>query len=258
MLELDSGLSAEAAIFAQQFTGGVMRNELFLHYQPQVCLRSGRIVGAESLVRWNRHGTTVYPDDFLGMVESCGMMDDLFYSVLMQVAQQHTRWQHHNLPLAINLCADQLTIRLLQNIQRLLAPMNVLYDHIIIEITETIRAHDLGECSEVVKQLREWGFKIYIDDFGTGHSNLEYLRKLPVHGIKLARSFITNIHRDRDLVIALSICNLARRLGVITIAEGVETRQHLELLSMLACDAYQGFYFSRPKTAAQFELDFLN
>ena len=234
------------------------RDELQLHYQPSVCVRSGRIVGMEALLRWNGPGGTTGPAGFIPVAEETGLIVDIGRWVLEVACAQAAAWQRRGLgplQLSVNVSARQFLHRdLFDVVTGALDRSRLQPAQLGLEITESMLMQQADEVTEVLARLDALGVRLAIDDFGTGYSSLTYLKRFPVRQIKIDQSFIANIPAaPDDAAIVRAILAMARSLNIGTTAEGVETRAQLELLQELGCDAYQGYLFSRPVPADAFE-----
>ncbi|MDI1302311.1 MAG: EAL domain-containing protein [bacterium] len=228
-------------------------NELLMHYQPQIDINTGKIIGLEALVRWQhpRRGLLA-PDTFIPAAESCGLMRDLGWRVLRETCWQIRAWQQAGLnpPLvAINLSASQFAEPLLpENIATILQEFGLDASQIELELTESTSMSNPEATILIMTQLRNRGIRLSIDDFGTGYSNLSYLKRFPIDCLKLDQAFVRDIATDaNDLAIAEAIIAMAHKLGLEVIAEGVETEEQLLLLGKAGCHTIQGYYFSRPR-----------
>lgn len=236
----------------------ICADEFVLHYQPKVNLASGDVVGVEALVRWN-HPTLglVPPGDFLSIVEESGLMPDVTRLVLNMALDQAALWrtQGHTLTVAVNLSPssladDDLTAGLLTMLARRGLPTSAL----TLEITEDGVMADRQRAHRVLADLRHSGIRISVDDFGTGYSSLAYLRDLPVDEIKLDQSFVKPMSDDaRAVALVAGAVGLVHGLDLRLVAEGVETSEVLEQLTQLGCDEAQGYFISRPISAAAFD-----
>jgi diguanylate cyclase len=233
---------------------------LQLRYQPVVQLETGRIMGAEALVRWDHpHRGPMRPDAFLTAAEAGGLMADLGRWVLQEAISQLGSWlpgleRPEAFKLHVNLSPDELRQRdLVALVRRLLAEENVPATNIAMEITEHAIMTGNTDTTRTLADFGALGVGLEIDDFGTGYSSISYLRNLPVDTAKIDRSLIQDVAGDpgqRDFVAA--ILQLIRAAGLNVVAEGVETRAQADQLTALGCPLAQGYYFSRPVTAEQF------
>jgi diguanylate cyclase (GGDEF)-like protein/PAS domain S-box-containing protein len=231
--------------------------ELFL--QPQIDLPTGRIIGAEALIRWHHPELgLVPPDRFIPIAEESGLMLPLGEWVLHRAIEILADWYQRGLPplrLALNLSARQCHIDdLLPSIDRLLASSGISTDALELEITESAAMQDPEQTRALLRGLRQRGIKVAIDDFGTGYSSLSYLKLFEIDRIKIDRSFVKDIETDpNDAVIVNATIALAHSLGLEVIAEGVETEAQSTFLRLHGCDEAQGYFFGRPMPLAEFE-----
>ncbi len=228
--------------------------ELVLHYQPKVDLASGAVVGVEALVRWE-HPTRglLPPDEFVPLAERTGAIADLTRWVVDAALAQHRAWRDAgvDVPVAVNLAAANVVdLTLPERITELLARHDVRGDRLECEISEHTVMADPVRATEVLDRLRGLGVRLSLDDFGTGHSSLAYLKRLPLDEVKIDRSFVAGMAEDEnDAVIVRSTIDLARNLGLAVVAEGVESAEIMQGLAGLSCDTAQGFHISRPLPA---------
>lgn len=234
-------------------------DELILHYQPQIELNSGKLIGVEALVRWNHPERGLMPpDEFIPLAEESGLILDLGEWVLNESCQQMKQWLNSGLNIefiAVNLSGKQMQeTDLLAHIKNCLNLHELPAQYIQLEMTESIMAVESEACLELLNGLKELGISVAIDDFGTGYSSLSYLTKFPVDTLKIDYSFITNLPDDNDSATVTSgIIALAHKLRMNVIAEGVETLAQREFLQHELCDAIQGYSISRPLPAKEFE-----
>jgi diguanylate cyclase (GGDEF)-like protein len=237
---------------------GLERNELEVHYQPFYSLDEQRIVGAEALVRW-RHPVNglISPMTFIPMAEETGLILPVGRFVLEQALAQVRSMRDTldvDLPISINLSPRQFQeTGLLSQVAAALDASGLPSDSLIFEITETMVMEDLSGAREIMKKLNRLGVRLAIDDFGTGHSSLAYLKQFPVQEVKVDRAFVQGVAESAvDSAIVRAVIDLAGAIGISTVAEGVETIEQASGLRMLGCQIAQGFYFSRPLPAADF------
>ncbi len=234
-------------------------HQLILHYQPQIDLKTGRVVGVESLLRCqNLDERAIGPDLFIPIAEETGSILPIGEWVLRNACQQNKLWQEMGLghfPIAINFSLGQLQdCQLIGRIIDILAETNLPPAYLEIEITEGTAIDDLPLTISILAGLQKIGVKISLDDFGTGYSSLAALKYLPLDRLKIDRLFIQQLKADTvDAAIVTTIVNLGRQLNLKTIAEGVETLEQLDFLRSIDCDAVQGFLFSRPLPASDLE-----
>ena len=230
----------------------VERNEFRLHYQPQVDLKNGCIVGMEALIHW-RHPTLgiVPPTEFIGLAEESGLIVQIGEWVLREACRQNKAWQTAGLGLlrvAVNLSPRQFAHPdLVRSIDSILAESGLAPRYLEIELTENLIMMEITRAVDILMQLKANGIQLSIDDFGTGYSSLSYLKQFPIDVLKIDRTFVKDIGTDPDdEAIVKSIIALAHSLKLHVIAEGVETAEQLAFLAQHDCDEFQGFYFSRP------------
>jgi diguanylate cyclase (GGDEF)-like protein len=235
------------------------RREFVLHYQPQVNLRTGRVIGVEALVRWQHpeHGL-ILPAEFIPTCEDSGLIVGLTKHVLELALDQICQWRGggREVPAAVNLAARNVADpQLPQEVLRLLTERGLPANLLRLELTETDLLGDAEAAKVVLEELRALGVALAIDDFGTGFASLSQLRELPFEELKIDRSFVTNLDTDPQARhIVDSVMELAHGLGLTVTAEGVETRAVLDVLVSVGCDVVQGYFFSRPLPAqAAFE-----
>jgi EAL domain-containing protein (putative c-di-GMP-specific phosphodiesterase class I) len=239
------------------------RDEFLLQYQPQVELESGRIIGAEALLRW-RHPELglVAPARFIALAEETGLIVPIGAWVLRTACAQARLWldqqQAHGHPplrMAVNLSARQFgQPGLVNSIATVLHETGLPASCLELELTESLFMNDVAQAVAVLHELKALGVTLSIDDFGTGYSSLAYLRDFPIDVLKIDRSFVNDIVTDPDdAAIVVSVIALAHNLHLRVVAEGVENYEQLAYLQSHGCDAIQGYYFSRPVAAEQFE-----
>lgn len=239
--------------------GALSRNELVLHYQPQVDLRTGRVVGLEALVRWQHPELgLIEPNRFIGLAEETGLIVPLGAWVLRTACAQAMEWQRAGLAelrIAVNLSARQFAQHdLVDLIATVLDETGLAARFLDVELTESLVMTDVERAIGVLNELRALGVQLSIDDFGTGYSSLSYLKRFPIDVLKIDRSFVREITRhSNDAAISDAIISMAHSLGIKVIAEGVETEEQCEFLSRNMCDEMQGFLFSRPLPANAIE-----
>jgi len=240
------------------FHDALEQNELSLHYQPKVEVKSGRVIGMEALLRWNHpeHGF-IPPIELIPLAEQTGMINDLTRWVLKTAMQQCAYWvqKGYELSVAVNLSTwDLQDPRLANYIKKLFEDCNIGPQHLMLEITESVMMADPEHAIETMNQLADMGIQLAVDDFGTGFSSLAYLKKLPIHELKIDKSFVTDMcNNDHDAVLVRSTIDLSHNLGLSVVAEGVEDQEIWDLLEILRCDKLQGYFISRAMPADMFE-----
>ena len=244
---------------------GVEHGQLQLHYQPKVDLRSGAVVGAEALVRWD-HPTDglLLPDEFLPLAQDTALVVDLGTWVMRRAMLDAARWDRSGGPttdgavplVSINVCGRHLAHpALLDQLDRGLDLSGLAPSQVEIEITETVLLDDLEKTARILSAIRGRGLRVALDDFGTGYSSLTWLQRLPVDTVKLDRSFIADLATPgggHTPDILGSVTSLAHALGKTVVAEGVESQQQHEHLVRLGCDLAQGYLYGRPVPASPF------
>jgi diguanylate cyclase (GGDEF)-like protein len=230
------------------------QGELVLHYQPKIDLGSGAVTGVEALVRWE-HPTRglLPPDEFVPLAERTGAIADLTRWVVDTALAQHRAWRDAgvDLPIAVNLAAANIVdLTLPERVAHMLERHGVSGDRLECEISEHTVMADPRRAMGILERLRALGVRLSLDDFGTGHSSLSYLKRLPLDEVKIDRAFVSGIVGDvNDLLIVRSTIDLARSLGLEVVAEGVEGEEVLDHLRTLRCHEAQGFHLSRPLPA---------
>ena len=237
----------------------VSSNDFEVHYQPIVSLASGMCIGFESLVRWNRNGEPVSPATFIPIAEELGLIEPLGTWVLQEACRTFAAWKRR-FPeaglecITINASSRQLMQQNFVNlVEQAVRHAGLQPPEVRIEITETALMDSPGEAAAVLRQLRDFGVKIYLDDFGTGYSSLSHLHKLPVDALKIDRSFVKSLLLPDRPAIVESILALARTLNTSVVAEGIETDVQARELARLGCTHAQGYLFSRPLSAHSVE-----
>jgi diguanylate cyclase (GGDEF)-like protein len=229
------------------------RNELALHYQPIVSLASGEILGFEALARWEDPDRgMILPDEFVPVAEETGLIVPIGWWSLEEGCRQLKEWQDRfprdvPLTMALNISAKQFEQPdLVDQIAKRLARFAIPSASLHIEITESSLMSNLDGSARVLQQLCDLSLRLHIDDFGTGYSSLSYLCRLPIHTLKIDRSFVSRMAEGgSDLEIVKTIIRLAKDLGLSIIAEGIETKDQLSQLAELGCEEAQGYLFSR-------------
>ncbi len=231
------------------------RDELSVHYQPQMDLKTGAVIGLEALVRWEHpERGLIPPSDFIPLAEETGLIGELGEVVLKLSCAQTQAWLQQGFPplrIAVNISGRQLEDRgLPERIAAILNETGLHYSQLELEITESTIMRHPEEVIPVLTQLKEMGITLAIDDFGTGYSSLSYLKRFPIDMLKIDRAFVRDLITDpNDKALIKAIIVLAKSLGLKTLAEGVETREQEKFLIEQECDYIQGFYLSKPLKA---------
>jgi EAL domain-containing protein (putative c-di-GMP-specific phosphodiesterase class I) len=241
----------------EQLRTALDTDQLDVHYQPKLDLRSGEVIGVEALVRWNHpERGLLFPDVFLPLAEQAGLMRRLALRVLERSLRDLAEWRAcgHDLSVAVNLSVYNLQdVALPEQVEMLLDSVGVPPDALILEITEDVLMADAARSQQVMAGLRRLGVRLSIDDYGTGYSSLSYLRALPVDELKLDRSFVSNLTSDeRAAAIVRSTLQLSVDLGMDMVVEGVEDAATLAALRAWGCKLAQGYHIARPMPAADF------
>jgi EAL domain-containing protein (putative c-di-GMP-specific phosphodiesterase class I) len=244
-----SGL-VKKAYTADELRSAIENGQLINYYQPKVAIASGDVVGVETLVRW-RHPTDgiVFPDQFIGVAEAAGLIDDLTRAVFAEAVTQAKSWQEAQLQLriAVNVSMDNLaSLNFLNFVAELTEKAGIAPQNVVLEVTETRLMQDTRAPLEILTRLRLKRFKLSIDDFGTGHSSLAQLRDIPFDELKIDQGFVHRAWANETLrAMYEASLSLARQLGMEVVAEGVEDRDDWDFLQRTGCDLAQGMFVSR-------------
>lgn len=243
------------------------KNQLDLFYQPQLDLKSGKVIGAEALIRWfkpdgsKEGGRFISPAEFIPVAEQSGLIVPIGEWVLKQACTTAKAWADagHDIRIAVNVSGVQFQQTDLVGVTKSVLAETGVKPHLLeLEVTESAFMEDIQHTVQTLKQLNELGVELAIDDFGTGYSSLSYLRQFPIDRLKIDQSFIRNaLTNSDDMAIARTIIGLGRSLNLKVIAEGVETRDHEIFLAAEGCDEVQGYRYSKPVPADKFN-DFVN
>ena len=250
----------ERTLIENHLRYAVARNELLLHYQPRLDLRTGRISGMEALIRWQHPELGLVPPmRFIGVAEETGMIVEIGNWVLRTACAQNKAWQMAGLPalhVAVNVSARQFRkSHFADDVVKALADSGLDAKYLELELTESLMMQDVDEAVATLVTLKELGVALSIDDFGTGYSSLSYLRRFPIDYLKIDQSFIRDMLSDPNgAAIVRSIISLGHNLNFKVIAEGVETEAQLAYLERDDCDEMQGYFFSRPVPAEAFTI----
>ena len=226
-----------------------------LHYQPQIEVPTGRIIGIEALIRWNHPELGLLtPTHFIGVAEEAGLIMAIWEWVLVAALIQHNEWLAQGLPavtIGVNLSSVQFSDpTLAARVGEIARVLGVPLDHLELEVTESMLLQDFDAALKTLTELRAMGVKVAIDDFGTGYSSLSYLRRLPLDKLKLDQSFTRDAEQNEgDVAITRAIISMAQSLNLTVVAEGVETQAQIDLLMSLGCTMVQGFLLGRPLPA---------
>lgn len=233
-------------------------DEFKIHYQPKVDLQTGQITGMEALVRWKPEGSDLIPPvRFIPILEETGLIVPVGEWILRTACKQTKIWHeagYPNLSVAVNLSGRQFNQDdLVDVVNRALEDTGLSPSHLELELTESILMEYLEKTVSTMRKFSDMGIRISIDDFGTGYSSLGYLNKFPIHTLKIDRSFVSDIGRDKDsAALTQAIISMAQKLRLTVVAEGVENLKQLQFLQGSKCDEVQGYFFSPPVAAEAF------
>ncbi|MBU5592477.1 EAL domain-containing protein [Clostridium sp. MSJ-4] len=235
----------------------LINNEFIMYYQPQLDIKTGKIGGYEALIRWNsKELGWVSPGEFIPVAEESGIIRDIGFWVIKDVCRQIRIWKEKNLKLssiAINISPIQLhESRFIENMLYILQSEGLSPEDLEIEITENVLINFYDKNILVLNRLKDLNFSVALDDFGTGYSSLNYLRVMPINKLKIDKSFIDFIEKDKN--ITEGIIELSHNMGIEVVAEGVETQGQVSILESMSCDKIQGYYFSKPLSAEEVEI----
>jgi EAL domain-containing protein (putative c-di-GMP-specific phosphodiesterase class I) len=246
----------EKTFFEMELRQALEKEQFLLHYQPQFCLKSGRIKGMEALIRWN-HPVRGYipPLKFIPIAEENGFILPLGEWVLKTACSQAKAWQEQGYPplrMSVNVSMRQFNHPyFVEDVQRILKETGLHPSFLNLEITESIMS-DVKNCETVLQELHDAGITVSIDDFGTGYSSFLYLSKFPLSHLKIDQAFIRELSKSNTAIVK-AIIDLAKNLNLNVIAEGVETGEQGEFLKQLQCDEVQGYLYSKPLPQKEIE-----
>ena len=245
-------------LLEQDLRRAVGRDEFLLHYQPQLDLKTGRIVGVEALIRWQHpERGLISPGQFIPIAEERDLIVPIGNWVLREACRQNRAWQDAGLdplPVAVNLSAVQLQQKdLPENVSRILRDCGLAAEHLELELTESAVVRDMEKSIATMRTLQEVGVSISLDDFGTGYSSLGQLKALPLDKLKIDQGFVRGLPDDPyDMAISKAIIGMGKAMSLTVIAEGVETAAQMRALKSIKCNGIQGYLLSRPLPAAEF------
>ena len=254
----------ERLVMENSLRGALEREEFVLHYQPQVEIATGRIIGMEALVRWQDPVQgLVPPDQFIPLAEETGLIVPIGEWVLREACKQGKRWRDagaSDLRIAVNISARQFWRgNLLETVETVLQAVGAETNMLELELTESVLMRQEIETVELLNKFSQRGITVAIDDFGTGYSSLSYLKRFPINKLKIDRTFVRDLQYDADdAAIVTAIVAMARGLNLRVIAEGVETQEQLAFLQSIGCDEVQGFLIGKPTLAESCDLSLVS
>jgi len=252
------GYSVNRVAMEQHLRQALVQKEFVVYYQPQIDINSGRIVGAEALLRWQRPGIgLVPPNQFIPLAEDTGIILPIGEWVLREACNQHKLWKQTRgikLRIGVNLSSHQFKQATLSTtVANILKDTGMDATFLDLELTESVAMQDVYKSLRTLKTLKQSGVQISIDDFGTGYSSLSYLKQFPIDRLKIDQSFVADIATDpNSAAIVLAIIAMSHSLGLDVIAEGVETQEQFKFLKMHGCNEVQGYLLGRPMPAEEF------
>jgi len=236
---------------ARELRRAIDNNQLIMHYQPQLNIVTGTLVGVEALVRWcHPEKGVIFPDDFITLAEKNGLMGDLTHCVIDKTIHQKKQWDNADfaVSISVNISADDITsLTLPEQMTQLLSSSCLDPTQITLEITESVLMGELVTSLDILTRLRLKGINLSIDDFGTGYSSLSQLHRVPFTELKIDRSFVSNLPSDSEARSIVKTCIiLGHELGMKIVAEGIEDKETWDLLAGFGCDIAQGYFISKP------------
>ncbi|MFO0752152.1 MAG: EAL domain-containing protein [Thermodesulfovibrionales bacterium] len=250
-------VTVERLALESELRKALENNEFVLYYQPQICIKSGQIIGVEALIRWQHPVRGMVPPmRFIPVAEETGLIIPISEWVIRTACAQNREWQKKGFPsltMAVNISMKHFKqSNLLDLIDGTLRETKLDAVCLELELTESIVMHNIEAVIGILRKFRERGVHVSIDDFGTGYSSLNYLKRLPINKLKVDQTFVRNITADcNDAMIVKTVIEMAHNLGLKVIAEGVETLEQVDFLRSLACDELQGYFFSKPLPAEE-------
>ena len=247
-------LSTDTAPSFEELQWAISHEQLILHYQPQINISTGDIIGVEALVRWQHpERGLIYPDHFIQLAEQKGLIGAITHWVIEHAVKQKQRWREQGLDLlvSVNISAVDITsLTLPEQLADLLDNNQLDPTMLMLEVTESALMGELVTSLDILTRLRLKGVGLSIDDFGTGYSSLSQLHRMPFTEMKIDRSFVANMGQDEEAKAIVKTCIiLGHELNMQVVAEGVETHEQAEILKLLGCDVGQGYFYSKPVIA---------
>jgi diguanylate cyclase (GGDEF)-like protein len=254
-------LAVEYTKVKNDLGSAIKNNEFELFYQPKFSAKTGYISGIEALIRWNHpQRGMVSPAEFIPIAENSGLISSIGEWVLMEACRQFKQWQTEDLfagekvTFSVNISANQLNQNNISQVVQSALEQNGIEGHLLeLELTESVLIDDLKQCAETLHSLTKFGVRIALDDFGTGYASFRHMQRLPLHTLKIDKSFIETIDVDtKNAEVVSAIIAMGKALNLEIVAEGVETQPQESLLKKIDCDTLQGFYYSKPLPADEF------
>lgn len=236
---------------------GIANQEFILHYQPQICLRTEKIIGVEALVRWQHPQKGLIPPIvFIPIAEESGLIVPLGEVVMMAACKQSVELEvsgYKDITMAVNISAKQFSRKnLYEDVLRIVKATGMSPRLLDLEITESVAIENLDNTLQLINRLKDHGVRFSLDDFGTGYSSLNYLKNLPINHLKIDKHFVQNVAEGGfEEVVVKAIIDIAHSMDLVIIAEGIEEKQQLDILKGYGCDLAQGYYYSRPIPAVE-------
>jgi len=251
----------DTPISVAELQHAINNDDLILHYQPQIDINSGQLLGVEALVRWlHPQRGMISPDRFISMAEHNGLIGELTHLVIEKAVEQEQQWQSKGLKISVSVnisAVDITSLTLPEHLAKLLADKKLDPTHITLEVTEGALMGELVTSLDILTRLRLKGLGLSIDDFGTGYSSLSQLHRVPFSELKIDQSFVSNMTEDDEARAIVRTCIiLGHELKMKTVAEGVETAEQLELLGQMNCDIAQGYFICRPVPADEISIKY--
>jgi EAL domain-containing protein (putative c-di-GMP-specific phosphodiesterase class I) len=236
----------------------LVQNQFQVYYQPKVCLKSGLILGAEALLRWEHpEDGFISPQDFIPVAEESGLIMEIGQWILTQACKEAASWKREGLPfqhIAVNISGVQVQhAEFARSVKEILDSSGLPAESLELEVTESFLMEDAEASARLLVELRQLGISIAIDDFGTGYSSLAYLTRFPVNKLKIDRSFIGRVCSDaHNAEISRAVITLGHALNMQVVAEGIELEQQLDFLKNEGCDEGQGYLIAKPMPHDEF------
>jgi len=242
--------------FKKEIINALKNNEFKLYIQPKYETQSKKICGGEVLIRWHKNNRIIYPNKFISNLEKSRLIHKLDFFVLKKICSKLERWNNKNNKIKISINQSQqnlLNFYYLREIKKIINNYKFNRNLLEIELTETIFIKNKNKVKQLEKQLHELNVLLSIDDFGTGYSSYYLLSEIQIDVLKLDKKLFENLQNKKAKIIVEAIIDLAKKLEMKTVAEGVETEEQYEIVKQMKCDEIQGYYFSKPITIEEFE-----